>query len=864
MKKRKYLYYILAFMIPVTVMLVMMYQARCYPFGSDFSALIGDADDQYINFFKLLYDRVIEGKSFLFSWDTGMGFDFLTNFFYYLSNPCTWIVLLFGKQNIEFGMVCSILLQVGGCSVTAMYYLIHSKINQRKTERWNAFACLVFATAYSLCDYNLAYRFNLMWMMGWMLIPLLMLGVEYLVDKNDGRLYGILLFIGFVSNFYFAWFLCIWSVICFINQKKENFRHWKKAFLKFVFTSVVSALCAAFVLVPSFMAVVSRSDQDWLTIADFSFSFHSRLGNFLNGFFWGHSMSMMGKVVFTQNNYCGIFIIVLCFVYFFNKEIERKQKVKRLVLILLLSASMNWIVLLWPMHGFVIPRYFSNRGAILLIFLLIMTAFEGLHNINKLRYCDVGVISLLSVLVYILVLFDGPLADSVLCYLITMFLFVYFITCIFLYSRGSINRMVFMILICTIGLAELLTNPFYSKANSVSYRTETMAESAEWIREYDEVQTEDGERKTTYMLTGKMEFAHSQTDVFASAINSELLTFFGKLGLSDSGSGIFYAYEGTTPLPASLFNVRYVLTDQPELFGGYHLIKTEDSYGIYETEDLAGFGFMLPETVLTWDLDEKNIFEVQNHFTRDVLEIENLFSEVSFDQVEVTCDSCELTAYRDGGYYYVIGTEDNLYYPSITLSTIIPEDMDLYVSTETSNQQSCSIYIDGEMQYNDDGLYLEDAGVFHVGQMYKGQKLEISISNMDDDTGTEIEDVMHIFFYQYHDAVMQECVSKMRESVYEIDSFDETCVSGTVNAVNDGILYTSIPYYRGFTAYVDGKETEIVKIGDAMIGVRISAGEHKVEFRYFPYGLRTGIFCSVLGLLFVVGYGIKFKKRKAG
>lgn len=120
---------------------------------------------------------------------------------------------------------------------------------------------------------------------------------------------------------------------------------------------------------------------------------------------------------------------------------------------------------------------------------------------------------------------------------------------------------------------------------------------------------------------------------------------------------------------------------------------------------------------------------------------------------------------------------------------------------------------------------------------------------------------LNMYLYQYHDDVMQNCLAEMQECVYEIDTFEDTYVSGTIHAAEDGILYTSIPYYRGFKAYVDGKETEIVKIGDVMIGVRVSAGVHTVEFRYFTYGLKIGIVVSLFGMLLLAG-SVFYKKRR--
>lgn len=41
----------------------------------------------------------------------------------------------------------------------------------------------------------------------------------------------------------------------------------------------------------------------------------------------------------------------------------------------------------------------------------------------------------------------------------------------------------------------------------------------------------------------------------------------------------------------------------------------------------------------------------------------------------------------------------------------------------------------------------------------------------------------------------------------------------------------------------------MVPIGKALIGIEMQAGEHDIRITYFPYGLKAGIICSILGLL---------------
>lgn len=59
---------------------------------------------------------------------------------------------------------------------------------------------------------------------------------------------------------------------------------------------------------------------------------------------------------------------------------------------------------------------------------------------------------------------------------------------------------------------------------------------------------------------------------------------------------------------------------------------------------------------------------------------------------------------------------------------------------------------------------------------------------------------------------MQECKESIKDRTLSLDTVTSTYVKGTVTANEDGILYTSIPYYRGFTAYVDGKKTDITTL----------------------------------------------------
>ena len=79
------------------------------------------------------------------------------------------------------------------------------------------------------------------------------------------------------------------------------------------------------------------------------------------------------------------------------------------------------------------------------------------------------------------------------------------------------------------------------------------------------------------------------------------------------------------------------------------------------------------------------------------------------------------------------------------------------------------------------------------------------------------------------------------------------------------MLYTSIPYVKGCTVLVDGvkvAEEDIVKIGDALMGVYMDSGEHTVEFKFTPRGLVLGLGLTASGILVLVLLLILKKKEK--
>jgi uncharacterized membrane protein YfhO len=62
----------------------------------------------------------------------------------------------------------------------------------------------------------------------------------------------------------------------------------------------------------------------------------------------------------------------------------------------------------------------------------------------------------------------------------------------------------------------------------------------------------------------------------------------------------------------------------------------------------------------------------------------------------------------------------------------------------------------------------------------------------------------------------------------------------SVSASNQFAVYSEVYYTKGWKAFIDNKETPIIKTNYALRGLAIPAGNHTIEFRFEPQGYFTG------------------------
>ena len=105
-------------------------------------------------------------------------------------------------------------------------------------------------------------------------------------------------------------------------------------------------------------------------------------------------------------------------------------------------------------------------------------------------------------------------------------------------------------------------------------------------------------------------------------------------------------------------------------------------------------------------------------------------------------------------------------------------------------------------------------------------------------------------------------VSALTRDTLEQVSIGDNRVTGTIDLEENKLLCLSIPYSSGWTAYVDGQETPLLRANTMYMALPLTAGTHTVELRYATRGLGVGALLSAAGVLIFCGVLLGSRRDK--
>ncbi|MDO5559993.1 MAG: YfhO family protein [Oscillospiraceae bacterium] len=108
------------------------------------------------------------------------------------------------------------------------------------------------------------------------------------------------------------------------------------------------------------------------------------------------------------------------------------------------------------------------------------------------------------------------------------------------------------------------------------------------------------------------------------------------------------------------------------------------------------------------------------------------------------------------------------------------------------------------------------------------------------------------------DRYLNDCEERINSSCSQFSKSSKG-FSARISTDKDNLVFFSVPFDKGFSAYVNGQRTKIEKVSNGFMAVYVPAGESTIKFSYIPYGLQTGFQISAVSLLMLITYMVIIK-----
>lgn len=866
--------YVFNFTLTSLLLILLAILFKFTPFGSE-TMLTVDLGQQYIDFFSLFKETLTHTpEQLLYSFQKAFGGEMVGLWAYYLMSPFNLIFLLFDAEHMALGVTIITYLKLVAASTTFFYFVRHK-------YHLDTISSAMFSNAYALMSYTIVYMLNIMWLDGLVLLPLIALGVDWLVRRQKYGLYITSLALLLIAHYYIGYMVCLFLIMyaAFVIVEQQERFSWKacvRPYIQFIGASIIATLISGIVLIPTFISLMQnkvsylKNDFDWATAHD--------LQDVMSKFFVGSfNFDEMSKG--SPNLYAGFIVLLFAIYYFGVRQIKLSEKMIALLTLGVFFLAFHFKAFDRIWHGGQFPIWYHFRFSFITTFFLIVLAVKAYKAVGHRLPMRLGIISMFA-----LAGFTGYyywVNQYEFLTLIQLFVTLAFglVTIMVIYferAKWSMRKLSLLVVVCCelfANAAIILNELSYVDLSKFNDYVTTLDESLSGLRHGEH----DFYRIHTTFQRSKNEamFTHfSGLNHFGSTIEAHVPKLYGYLGLPD-GNG-FANYTNGTLFTDDFFDIRYIVNptsdsathtadDEYILFqvaydtdlNAYPVVSSHPRYDIRENRDRLGLGMTVGNAIIQTDSQFRDHQPIQNqelllrlidtqgtgdpYFTQHVIEQDSLQNVAITNQGDGDFYTYERTSASE-----LESTDTNTEKSSkirLTFSTTsnnpfyftLPSQIEGDNASLQLNNQSYKIYTPFRRRQITNATYQK----IQNSQTFSIELLEDELK------------INPVRLYEFDEQRFNALITQKAAHNFNVTQFKHNHIEGNIHVAGDNeyILFT-IPYDKAWHITVDGKDVQSVPVlNDTLIAIPATKGSHQIVLHYFPHSIWWGLSASIVGLL---------------
>ena len=854
--------YLASFIAPMAIMIVAWAIDGFFPFGTK-SLMAVDFNAQYIGLYAYFKHLFLNGdwSSFFYSFSKSIGGGMLGIWGFNLLSPFNFLFLLFPEENFQWVVPIVIALRYGAMGLTMAHFLV-KRYDGLKNK---AYLVPIVATIYALNGFNVSYQMNPIFYDGMIMLPLVLIGVEQVLDNKSPRGYIGMLALSLFVQFYMGYMTCIFVVIyaLFYIIRSESFRD-KRVILtrigKLATASILAVGIVSAVLLPILISLVSTKGGLQSSLR-FDFKLQINPFEILAKLFLGafdNTSWPAGPNL--PNIYVASFGLLGTLYYFISSKISKWSKIAAsfVLVVFLISCAHEFTSKLWHMGQN--PAGFFYRFSWIIAFFLVYLAYLSLREVEKLTKREASFLLISGAVIFSIVQLQQHSFLTVWQRLATILIFAILLATLF-YPKVKRTWMI----IAALTVVELTANAALVQSR-VGYTDaykyhDAVLQLKEAINPIRPGHNDFYRINKSFNLSKNDPFMvdYPGLSVFSSNLENSTRDLFDRLG--NNGINATTYYQGT-PFQDALFSVKYLVTPKPVLKEDYP-----------DTSKLYVFGNMVTRKDIT---TKEPVFEATRTKTFETGLILPIAYGVNDETVNLKLENhqpiqnqnkiVQAMGATSEDYLAVLGAND---LKLDNMEVVDPSKPETYKRIDSSKPgtityhlvpQSAEDYwvaIPQKLSHTDKNkvrVMLNGKNYEFQDKFQQTQFIQIAHNSVGQPTDLVIEidsdneyNLSGLRLARSNSALANRIIQERQLQGIKLTYWDNRSFKGTVNITDDSTwMMTSIPYEKGWTVKVDGKVVETAKVWDSLLAYKITPGEHTIEMTYLPDGFVAGFLISIL------------------
>ena len=845
------------------------------------SIYAGTTFNQYIPFIRSFTEVLKGNQSFWYSFSLYAGSGAALNYLYFCMSPFNLLYLIPGFSMLNI-MYFIIILKSG---LAAASYAFFSEKILKQSKRISLF----FSLCWAVSSWSVSLCFNNMWADALYIIPVLA-GVIILIVQNrsseetsllKGRIYflilslltAVLMFTCFSIGYtvlVFSFLFFILLLFIYAPQGDKNLRYYLTGGMSFIAAMLLGLCLSAALLLPALLFFIDHSSDSLV----FSAGLDATLPDILSALFLGTSEGSSNSLPYL---YCSLPVLMILPFYFTSENISKRRKISAGIMIVFSLCAMLADPLYILFHIFDTPQAYLYRFVPSVIFMLLLISETAISEYINSSGKTKSLYALILIAFYaFLVLFQtvtgvGKTSDTGLL-INSAFLLIWLI--LFSKHRKTISEyasVISLLLLC----AELTVNGYIGLTTFAGNDAESPFRMSgedfnKWAASEDKISEalhSDDPSLYRIRINGEKNFnSASFTDLntltsYGILDDKKVSHTLASLGIATDNRRI-YDVSGQ-PVTDMLLGVKYIFN-----------IDENGEPAAVDNPYALPLAFMSDPSIAAFT-PGKDPFDTEENLIAALTGTEyNIYDDVPADKIktysfdEEIFDLNPMIAYRhlssiifnpfvcyytdndaDASDTYAWFATQNICYGSPSPSlTVTSEGIDVPLTVET-------------------GVPFRGITELPADEIEPGVDQNKFISwtlNFKDDGYLDYA-LNEIRFAKLNRSELDRAYSALSAYEMNITEFTDDRIVGTVTATLDHpVLFTTIPYDKGWQAYVDGYPRKIiVTTGGTFCALALSEGTHDIIFEYEAPGKLAGLtITSVAVLIWLSLFLTRSEKKK--